>query len=103
MIISFRITRSLVDRIDQYRTQHRKRSRTEGITDLLQVALLIMDRAQNLDEPAMVKYFQEKLYDVQIVDDVMQWDQGRIEAMLGVLMSERERRLHIKLGKHYHM
>jgi len=43
----------------------------------------------------MVKYFQENLYNVQLVDAIMEWPQDRVEAIIGVLGSERERRLRL--------
>jgi hypothetical protein len=59
-----------------------------------------MDNASRLEEPAVVKYLQENLYNVQLVDDITEWPQDRIEAIIGALASERERRFRLKLGTH---
>jgi len=48
----------------------------------------------------MVKYFQENLYNVQLVDDIMEWPEDRVEAIIGVLASERERRLRLRISRH---
>jgi hypothetical protein len=99
VIIAFRITRSLVERIGRYQLIHHKKSRTDAIFDLLEAALYIMDNAGRLGDPAVVKYFQDNLYNVQLVDDIMEWPQDRIEAIIGVLASERERRFRLKIGR----
>jgi hypothetical protein len=102
VIIAFRMTRSTAQKIDNYQSLHRKKSRTDAIMDLLEVALYIMDNAQRLADPTVVKYFQDNLYNVQLVDDITVWPQDRIEAIIGVLASERQRRFGLKLGRHYH-
>jgi len=102
VIVAFRIRRSLAERIGSYQSLHHKKSRTEAIMELLEAALYIMENAQRLKDPAIVKYFQENLYNVQLVDDIVEWPQDRIEAILGVLTSERERRFRLKLGRNYH-
>jgi hypothetical protein len=94
--------RSLADRIESYRSLHHKKSRTEAVMDLLEAALYIMENAQRLDDPVVVKYLQQNLYNVQLVDDVTRWPQDRIEAIIGALVSERERRFRLRLGRHYH-
>jgi hypothetical protein len=48
----------------------------------------------------LVKYFQQNLYNVQLVDDIMDWPQDRIEAIIGVLASEKERRFRLRIGRH---
>lgn len=58
-----------------------------------------MDNVKRLDDPALVKYFRENLYNVQLVDNVIQWPQDRIEALIGVLASEGERRFRLKIGR----
>jgi len=68
-------------------------TKTEAITELLETGLFIMEKAHSLQDRVMVKYFQENLYNVQLVDDIMEWPQDRVEAIIGVLASERERRL----------
>ena len=102
VIIAFRMRRSLAERIESYRSLHHKKSRTEAVMDLLEAALYIMENAQRLNDPSVVKYLQENLYNVQLVDDVTQWPQDRIEAIIGALVSERERRFRLRLGRHYH-
>src|SRR5437867_3684912 len=100
-IISFRITRSLAERIEGYRKQQRKRvTKTAVITELLETGLFVMEKAHSLQDPVMVKYFQENLYNVQLVDDIMEWPQDRVEAIIGVLASERERRFRLRISKH---
>ena len=101
VIISFRITRTLVEEIEGYRKQQRKRlTKTEAVTELLETGLFVMEKAHSLQDPVMVKYFQENLYNVQLVDDIMQWPQDRVEAIIGVLASERERRFRLRISKH---
>jgi hypothetical protein len=73
---------------EQSKLQRKRLTKTETITDLLETALFIKEKAQKLKDPAMVKYFQENLYNVQMVDDIMQWPQDRVEAIIGVLASE---------------
>jgi hypothetical protein len=34
------------------------------------------------------------------VDDIMEWPQDRVEAVIGALASERERRLRMRIGVH---
>jgi hypothetical protein len=99
IIISLRLTKSLVESVEDYQRRYRKRARTDAIFELLETALYIMDNVQRLDDPALVKYFRENLYNVQLVDDIMDWPQDRIEAVIGVLASERERRFRLKIGK----
>lgn len=71
MIISLRLTRSLVERVEDYQRRYHKRARTDAIFELLETALYIMDNVQKLEDPALVKYFQQNLYNVQLVDDIM--------------------------------
>ena len=99
VIVAFRMARSMVERIDNYQSLHRKKSRTDAILDLLDTALYVMDNASRLEEPAVVKYLQENLYNVQLVDDITEWPQDRIEAIIGALASERERRLRLKIAR----
>jgi len=68
--------------------------------DLLKVALFITENAQKLGDPEVIKYLRANLYNVQLVDDITEWPQDRIEAILGALVGEKERRLRIKLGRH---
>ena len=101
VIISFRITRTLAEGIEGYRKQQRKRlTKTEAITELLETGLFVMEKAHSLQDPVMVKYFQENLYNVQLVDDIMEWPQDRVEAIIGVLASERERRFRLRISRH---
>ena len=99
VIVAFRMARSMVERIDNHQSLHRKKSRTDAIMDLLDTALYVMDNASRLEEPAVVKYLQENLYNVQLVDDITEWPQDRIEAIIGALASERERRLRLKIAR----
>jgi len=99
VIIALRLTRSMVERIEAYQAKYHKRGRTDAVIELLDIALYIMDNVERLDDPAHVKYFRENLYNVQLVDDIMSWPQDRIEAIIGVLTSERERRFRLRLGK----
>jgi len=59
-----------------------------------------MEKAHSLQDRVMVKYFQENLYNVQLVDDIMEWPEDRVEAIIGVLASERERRLRLRISRH---
>jgi len=99
VIVAFRMARSMVERIDNYQSLHRKKIRTDAILDLLDTALYVMDNASRLQEPEVVKYLQENLYNVQLVDDITEWPQDRIEAIIGALASERERRLRLKIAR----
>jgi hypothetical protein len=100
VIIAFRITRTLSERIDDYQFIHHKKRKAEAITELLEASLYIMENAQRLDDPQVVKYLKENLYNVQLVDDIMGWPQDRIEAIMGALVSERERRFKLRIGSH---
>ena len=101
VIISFRITRTLAEQIEDYRKRQPKwQSKTQVITYLLQVGLFIVEKAQSLGDPTTVRYLREHLYNMQLVDDIMEWPQDRIEAVIGALAGERERRFRLKLGKH---
>jgi hypothetical protein len=99
VIVSFRITRSLADRVEFFKSLHHKKNKTEAFAALLEIALYIQENAQRLNDPAIVKYFQENLYNVQLIDDITEWPQDRIEAIIGVLASERERRFRLKIGR----
>jgi hypothetical protein len=101
IVVAFRISRSLAARIESYQTTHHKKRKTEAFIDLLEAALYIMEKAERLEDPVLVKYLQEKLYNVQLVDDIMEWPQDRIEAIIGALASEKERRFRLKLGRHH--
>jgi len=91
----------MADRIEGHRKQQSKRqTKTETIARLIDTGLFVMEKAASLQEPQLVKYFQENLYNVQLVDDIMEWPQDRVEAIIGVLASERERRLRIRIGMH---
>lgn len=93
------MTRSLVEKIEVYQEKYRKRVRTDAISDLLEMALYIAENVERLDDPVMVKYFKENLYNTQLVDDIMSWPPDRVEAILGVLTSERERRIRLRIGR----
>lgn len=97
VIVSFRMTRAMADGIDRFRKMYQKKSRTEGIIDLLGIALYIVDNAGKLQDPDVVKYLQQNLYNVQLVDDIMEWPQDRIEAIIGALASEKDRRIRLKI------
>jgi hypothetical protein len=56
-----------------------------------------MENASRLQDPEVVKYLRENLYNAQLVDDITGWPQDRVEAVIGALVSERERRLRLKL------
>lgn len=99
VIIALRLTRSLVERVEDYQTRYRKKARTDAIFELLETGIHIMENVRRLDDPALVKYFQENLYNVQLVDDIMEWPQDRIEAIIGVLASERDRRIRLRIGR----
>lgn len=99
VIIAFRITRSLSDRITIYRSQHHKKSRTDAVMELIETALFVMENAQKLEDPEVVKYLRDNLYNIQLIDDITQWPQDRIEAVMGALVGERERRFRLKLGR----
>jgi hypothetical protein len=99
VIISFRMTRAMADGIDSFGKMYQKKSRTEGIIDLLGIALFVVDNFGRLQDPDVVKYLQQNLYNVQLVDDIMEWPQDRIEAIMGALFSERERRLRLKIAQ----
>jgi hypothetical protein len=99
VIIALRLTRFLVERVEAYQARYRKRARTDAINELLELGIFIMENVERLDDPALVKYFQENLYNVQMVDHVMDWPQNRIEAIIGVLASERDRRIRLKIGR----
>jgi hypothetical protein len=73
--------------------------RTDAIIDLLEMALYIAENAERLDDPALVKYFKENLYNTQLVDEIMSWPPDMIDAILGVLTSERERRIRLRIGR----
>jgi hypothetical protein len=63
------------------------------------MALYITENAERLDDPELVKYFKENLYNVQLVDEIMSWPPDRVEAMLGVLTSERDRRIRLRIHR----
>ena len=71
-----------------------------GIRRERELRLFVMEKAHSLQDPVMVKYFQENLYNVQLVDDIMEWSQDRVEAIIGVLASERERRFRLRISRH---
>lgn len=75
------------------------RVRTDAIIELQEMALYIAENAQRLDDPMLVKYFRENPYNTQLVDEIMSWPPDRVEAILGVLTSERERRIRLRLGR----
>lgn len=100
VIISFRITRTLAERIESHRKQRNRQTKTEAITNLLETGMFVIEKAQSLQDPSVVKYLQENLYNMQLVDDIMEWPQDRVEAIIGALASERERRLRIRIGRH---
>lgn len=100
VIVTFRMTRSLSDRIASYQSLYRKKSKTDAIVALLEAALYVMENARLLEDPEVVKYLRENLYNVQLADDIEKWPQDRIEAVIGALASEREMRLRLKIGKH---
>lgn len=99
VIIALRVTRSLVERVEAYQAKYRKRARTDAITDLVETGIYIMENVSRLEDRALVKYFRENLYNVQLVDDVMDWPPDRIEALIGVLASEKDRRIKLKIGR----
>jgi hypothetical protein len=99
VIIAFWITRSLSNRISSYQSQCRKKNKTDAIMALLDAALYVMENASRLQDPEVLKYLRENLYNVQLVDDITEWPQDRVEAIIGALVSERERRLRLKIGR----
>jgi hypothetical protein len=99
VILSFRISRSLAERIERYRITKRRKRKTEAVIELLEVGVFVAEQADKLRDPVLVRYLQDNLYNLQLVDDMMEWPQDRIDAILGALASEKERRLRIKLGR----
>jgi|SRR5581483_9498330 len=99
VIIAFRITRSLSNRISNFQSKSHKKSRTDAIMNLLEKALFVMENAEKLEDPEIVQYLRKNLYNVQLVDNIVEWPQDRIEAILGALVSEKERRFRLKLGR----
>jgi hypothetical protein len=98
VILSFRISRSLSDRIERYRMAKRWKKKTETLIELLEAGVFLVEQAGKMEEPALVKYLRENLYNVELVDEIMGWDQGRIDAVLGALVAEKDRRIRLKIG-----
>ena len=99
VILVFRITRSMADKLESYQTNHKKRDRTEAVISLLSTALFVIDKAAELKDPEIVQYLRKNLYNLQIVDDVMDWPKDRIDAIIGLLASERDRRIRLRIRK----
>jgi hypothetical protein len=101
VILSFRITRSLADRIDSYQLNHahKRLTKTQIVIDLIELGLFIVQQAGALEQPELVNYLKKNLYNIQLVDDIMGWPQDRIDAILGALAAEKDRRIRLQLGK----
>lgn len=97
--MTFRCPSSLLEKLDAAQAEFRKRDRTETITELLQMALLILERKPTLEEHESIKYLRNNLYNTQLVDWVAELDQDRLEALYGVLSDERRIRFNTKMGK----
>lgn len=99
VILSFRIRRSLADQIDNYRNVNKRLTKTQATVDLIELGLFIVQKAGALEQPELVTYLKQNLYNVQLVDDIMEWPQDRIDAILGALASERSRRIQLRFGR----
>ena len=53
-----------------------------------------------LRNQSMHNSFLKKMVEVQALTPIMEWPQDRIEAIIGALAGERERRFRLKLDKH---
>jgi hypothetical protein len=99
VILSFRITRSLSERIETYRMMYKRMRRTEAAIQLLEAGVFLAEQRDKLEDPELVKYLRNHLYDVELVDEVAKWDQNRIDAILALLMDEKDRRIKLHLRK----
>jgi 1-acyl-sn-glycerol-3-phosphate acyltransferase len=98
-MLQLRIPFSLLDSIYEFQSIHGRKTRTEAVIDLLRIALFVVEKSQELKDPAIVRYLQQNLYNLQIVDDIMTWSDDRVEAILGALKGEKDRRIRLKIGK----
>lgn len=99
VVIGLRLSRRMIERVEEYQARCHKNNRTEALVDLVDLGLFVMDNLENLERPEIVQSLRQNLYNIQLVDDIMSWPQDRIEALLAVLASERDRRIRLRIGR----
>lgn len=94
--LGMRVPHRLIEKIDAFRVEYHKHSRTEAIIDLLELALLIVQKKNDIKDPALVDYLRENLYNEKIVDFFWELPQDRLEALYGAIRDAREFRFAAK-------
>ena len=92
-VIACRIKYDLKMGIKQFQQKYHLKTETEAITRLLHAGLFVEQKKEELQDPAMVKFLQENLYNQQLVDWIYELPQDRLDALFGAFRSAREWRL----------
>jgi len=87
--------------IAKFERDFHKRDRTEAITDLLELALQVVEKKDVIKDSALLGYLKENLYHEKIVDWFATLPDDRVEALYGALKDEKEIRLRNKFHKNH--
>ena len=89
-ILCCRIPLELKQKLLAFRFRNRLKTETQAITQLLQLALYIDTKKESLEDPEVVRYLKENLYNQQIVDWAFSLPEDRLSALLGLLKDAKE-------------
>jgi hypothetical protein len=78
--------------IEQFRTSHKIKTETEAIVQLVQIGLFVDSIKGQLQDPAIVTFLQENLYNQALVDWIFGLPSNRLEALYSAFASARELR-----------
>jgi hypothetical protein len=91
-VLCCRVPLQIKHEIEQYRTSHRIKTETEAIVQLVQIGLFVDSIRGQLQDPAIVTFLQENLYNQALVDWIYELPSDRLEALYSAFKSARELR-----------
>jgi hypothetical protein len=90
--LSCRVPPELKQQIYEFRTKYHLKSMSDATIKLLGIGLFVEAKKEELGDPEIVQFLQERLYDQQLVDWIFELPADRLEALYGTFRSARDLR-----------
>jgi hypothetical protein len=91
-VLCCRVPVQIKQGIEQFRISHWIKTETEAIVQLVQIGLFVDSIRGQLQDPAIVTFLQENLYNQALVDWIYELPSDRLEALYSAFKSARELR-----------